>query len=174
MAEYSREQRNQLSRAVANSGAGSRQLKRFVDNRHLSCNKSVQMSRNIIQLDAAKAVSYAKEATTVAQGLPPKDFDSYFTVAVDSNNFTVCGGYYMNTIRTKTPIIAGKTFLDRESGKHAEIKLAKGRDVKEIGVSRRICPDCLGSFNTDCSTLEDAAATDGTRIYKKPSWIYLV
>ena len=33
MAEYSREQRNQLSRAIANSGAGSRQLKRFVDNR---------------------------------------------------------------------------------------------------------------------------------------------
>lgn len=33
MAEYSREQRNQLSRAVANSDAGSRQLKGFVDNR---------------------------------------------------------------------------------------------------------------------------------------------
>lgn len=33
MAEYSREQRNQLSRAIANSGTGSRQLKGFVDNR---------------------------------------------------------------------------------------------------------------------------------------------
>lgn len=33
MAEYSREQRNQLSRAIANSEAGSRQLKGFVDNR---------------------------------------------------------------------------------------------------------------------------------------------
>nr|WP_302830005.1 hypothetical protein [uncultured Bacteroides sp.] len=33
MAEYSREQRNQLSRAVANSGIGGRQLKRIMDNR---------------------------------------------------------------------------------------------------------------------------------------------
>ena len=33
MAEYSREQRNQLSRAIANSETGSRQLKGFVDNR---------------------------------------------------------------------------------------------------------------------------------------------
>lgn len=33
MAEYSKTQRNQLSRAIANSGAGSKQLKRFVDNR---------------------------------------------------------------------------------------------------------------------------------------------
>lgn len=33
MAEYSREQRIQLSRVVANSGLGSRQLKAFVDNR---------------------------------------------------------------------------------------------------------------------------------------------
>lgn len=34
MAEYSREQRNQLSRAVANSNFKSRQLKEFADNRH--------------------------------------------------------------------------------------------------------------------------------------------
>lgn len=34
MAEYRREQRNQLSRAIANSETGSRQLKEFVDNRH--------------------------------------------------------------------------------------------------------------------------------------------
>lgn len=33
MAEYSREQRNQLSRAITNSEAKSRQLKGFVDNR---------------------------------------------------------------------------------------------------------------------------------------------
>ena len=33
MGEYSREQRNQLSRAIANSETGSRQLKGFVDNR---------------------------------------------------------------------------------------------------------------------------------------------
>lgn len=33
MAEYSREQRNQLSRAIANSELGSKQLKGFVDNR---------------------------------------------------------------------------------------------------------------------------------------------
>lgn len=33
MAEYGREQRNQLSRVIANSGTGSRQLKGFVDQR---------------------------------------------------------------------------------------------------------------------------------------------
>nr|DAE72354.1 MAG TPA: hypothetical protein [Caudoviricetes sp.] len=33
MAEYSREQRNQLSRAVANSETGNRQMKNFIDNR---------------------------------------------------------------------------------------------------------------------------------------------
>lgn len=34
MGEYSREQRNQLSRTIANSETGSRQLKGFVDNRN--------------------------------------------------------------------------------------------------------------------------------------------
>lgn len=33
MGEYGREQRHQLSRSIANSGAGSRQMKGFVDNR---------------------------------------------------------------------------------------------------------------------------------------------
>lgn len=33
MAEYSREQRNQLSRAVANSETRNRQMKNFIDNR---------------------------------------------------------------------------------------------------------------------------------------------
>lgn len=33
MGEYSREQRSQLSRAIANNGGGNRQLKGFVDNR---------------------------------------------------------------------------------------------------------------------------------------------
>lgn len=36
MAEYGREQRNQLSRAIANNETGSRQLKGFVDNRQRS------------------------------------------------------------------------------------------------------------------------------------------
>lgn len=36
MTEYSREQRNQLSRAIANSGSQSKQLKAFVDNRYIS------------------------------------------------------------------------------------------------------------------------------------------
>lgn len=33
MVEYGREQRNQLSRAVANNGVGNRQLKKIIDNR---------------------------------------------------------------------------------------------------------------------------------------------
>ena len=36
MAEYSREQRYQLSRTIGNSGAGCRQMKVFVDNRNKS------------------------------------------------------------------------------------------------------------------------------------------
>ena len=35
MGEYSREQRNQLSRAIANSETGSKQLKQIIDNRML-------------------------------------------------------------------------------------------------------------------------------------------
>lgn len=44
MAEYSREQRNQLSRAIVNSEAGSKQLKRFDDNRE---SKVTQMMTHI-------------------------------------------------------------------------------------------------------------------------------
>lgn len=51
MAEYSREQRNQVSRAIANSGAGSRQLKGFVDNRYLGI-KQAKLN-NVIQCGIA-------------------------------------------------------------------------------------------------------------------------
>ncbi|WP_259281376.1 DUF4157 domain-containing protein [Bacteroides fragilis] len=40
MAEYGREQRNQLSRAITNSEVGSRQLKGFVDNRPQAVNQT--------------------------------------------------------------------------------------------------------------------------------------
>lgn len=46
MAEYGREQRNQLSRAIANSETGSRQLKGIVDNR----TSKIEHSQNPIQL----------------------------------------------------------------------------------------------------------------------------
>lgn len=57
MAEYSREQRNQLSRAIANSETGSRQLKRFVDNRYSSV-KYMQKKQTVIQrgVPEAKAI----------------------------------------------------------------------------------------------------------------------
>lgn len=48
MAEYGGKQRNQLSRAIANSETGSRQLKGFVDNRvNLICKNVVQCDRFI-------------------------------------------------------------------------------------------------------------------------------
>lgn len=43
MTEYSREQRNQLSRAVANSDTGSRQLKGVVDNRNTIIHRTPQV-----------------------------------------------------------------------------------------------------------------------------------
>lgn len=51
MGEYGREQRNQLSRGIANSDAGSRQLKGIVDNRQLmksqpSLNDAVQLGKD--------------------------------------------------------------------------------------------------------------------------------
>lgn len=48
MAEYGREQRNQLSRAVANSETGSKQLKGFVDNRRIT-NKPIQYKKNMLE-----------------------------------------------------------------------------------------------------------------------------
>lgn len=47
MAEYSREQRNRLSRAVANGETGSRQLKGFVDNR---IDNVFNLPKNVAQL----------------------------------------------------------------------------------------------------------------------------
>lgn len=52
MAEYSREQKSQLSRAVANNGAGSRQLKGFGD-RNVIANGLNQMERHISALNIA-------------------------------------------------------------------------------------------------------------------------
>ena len=51
MAEYDRIQKKQESRAIANSGTGSRQLKRIVDNRQLmksqtSLNDTVQLGKD--------------------------------------------------------------------------------------------------------------------------------
>lgn len=46
MAEYGREQRNQLSRAIANSETGSRQLKGFVDSRKETAVQRFQVYRN--------------------------------------------------------------------------------------------------------------------------------
>lgn len=46
MGEYYREQRNQLSRAIANSGTGSSQLKGFVDNRRKATVQRFQVYRN--------------------------------------------------------------------------------------------------------------------------------
>lgn len=45
MGEYSREQRNQLSRAIANSGTGSRQLKELMDNRCCSDKQTKSVSQ---------------------------------------------------------------------------------------------------------------------------------
>ena len=49
MAEYSREQRSQLSRAIANCGTGSRQLKKIVDNRGVTNLNPMILGSNIIQ-----------------------------------------------------------------------------------------------------------------------------
>lgn len=54
MGEYSREQRNQLSRAVANNRTGSRQLKEFVDNRQFS-----MMQRDCVQTKAIAKKGYS-------------------------------------------------------------------------------------------------------------------
>ena len=57
MAEYSREQRNQLSRAIANNMAGSRQLKGVTDNRTRYQKEIVQFLRtNITAKKASNAV----------------------------------------------------------------------------------------------------------------------
>lgn len=60
MAEYSREQRNQLSRAVANSEVGSRQLKEIVDNRYQMKNFTDYYSENDI-MQCQSEVSYTTQ-----------------------------------------------------------------------------------------------------------------
>ncbi len=70
MAEYSREQRNQFSRAVANSELGSKQLKGFVDNRSNVCgrintikafpNKKCPIQRFVIEEGNRKILSTTK------------------------------------------------------------------------------------------------------------------
>lgn len=75
MAEYGREQRNQLSRAIANSDAGSRQLKGFVDNRikagiQFSLSTSVIQKRPIYRrFDASNEARYPRVRYSNA-GLP--------------------------------------------------------------------------------------------------------
>lgn len=54
MAEYTREQRNQLGRAIANSEIGSNQLKSFVDKRHQTMGQS--KIRNTIQFRSDKRI----------------------------------------------------------------------------------------------------------------------
>lgn len=48
MAEYSREQRNQPSRAIANNATGSRQLKGFVDNRTMKKNNTSSLIQRFL------------------------------------------------------------------------------------------------------------------------------
>lgn len=62
MGEYGREQRHQLSRSIANNGAGSRQLKGIVDNRFSSftqfakVNESYSNALDLLQLRPNKIV----------------------------------------------------------------------------------------------------------------------
>lgn len=65
MGEYGREQRNQLSRAIANSGKGNRQLKEFDDNRRSFPQKIMQFLRaDITAEDASNAVIEEMEEDT--------------------------------------------------------------------------------------------------------------
>lgn len=68
MAEYGREQRNQLSRTIANSGTGGKQMKEFVDNRNSICatnfykhevNKVIQSKNLMIQMADSKGYKKA-------------------------------------------------------------------------------------------------------------------
>ncbi|WP_294590840.1 AHH domain-containing protein [uncultured Bacteroides sp.] len=65
MGEYYREQRNQLSRAIANSGISSRQLKSFVDNR----SQTIQMWHGT-SVDSANLFQQATTRMTIL-GIPP-------------------------------------------------------------------------------------------------------
>ena len=66
MGEYSREQRNQLSRVIANSETGSRQMKGFMDNRR-GTNKPVQYKKNMLECTTEIKV-LGKQSTTKGTG----------------------------------------------------------------------------------------------------------
>ncbi|MCD8183531.1 MAG: hypothetical protein LUE99_11080 [Bacteroides sp.] len=65
MAEYGREQRNKLSRAVANSETGNRRLKNFVDNR----SQTIQMWHGT-SMDSANLFQQATNRMAIL-GIPP-------------------------------------------------------------------------------------------------------
>lgn len=94
MGEYGREQRNQLSRAIANSGVGSRQLKSFVDNRmqilsHVKLMRTIQERRsNVRQLMPMRTVNTSSNNRF---GVTYRGKGSDFTGGQQAGNFGITG-----------------------------------------------------------------------------------
>lgn len=100
MAEYSREQRYQLSRAVANSESGSKQLKGFVDNRSNVCgrtntiksfpNKKCPIQRFVIEEGDKRILSTTKdESGKIAE--VEKGRSTYIEFSNNYQNYLVDG-----------------------------------------------------------------------------------
>lgn len=167
MGEYYREQRNQLSRAIANSGTGSKQLKGFVDNR----NSSTNLNSCVLQLYASMHVPYGNPITHKAIGLRKDKFAKtngdnyesnigYFLDGGDDHYFGNSSGHSeerMLVYKGKSGIV-GNTLDNKRT-------IASYGDKISTKLYTELKP-CHGSFpGFDCEDLLSRALTSDSEVY---------
>ncbi len=119
MAEYGREQRNQLSRAVANSETGSRQLKGFVDNRK-GDHKQSNLLKSTLLVSQRKAYICERPLNEIAS----PDANPKEDLPVSERKVITKGLYHAHVIFDTPHVEVSSRIMDSSKG---------GNDGRNIG-----------------------------------------
>lgn len=115
MGEYSREQRNQLSRVIANNTSGSRQLKGFADNRcNCICQQKIHFPINnqfVIQCGKIKCTILAQQKPKEPEYKLPSPY-SFDSVEDGRYNFVVIDNVIFMDKRKGHPELSGGEKVD--------------------------------------------------------------
>lgn len=130
MGEYSREQRKQESRAVANNETGNRQLKRIIDNR-----SSLFLQSKLLQV-AQKMMSQLSLTPQYHREETIGDSISIFSTTIAEHQQAIV--HYRNAIRLRTQEAMQYRGMDR--GHQIAINTLRGKIATREDIIRRLTP----------------------------------
>ena len=135
MAEYSRRQENQLSRAIANSETGGRQLQKNIDNRDVA-EKNRTISK-LIQLSPLDNACFYMNTHVAHCGIANSEFQQAVASLEnpDDNKASGLEHWSLNTLRAGDEHYNELFFLNHDP------------DMSRLGTDNRTEPDIIGDNN---------------------------